>query len=144
MDVVMAFRIAVVAAYGYIIVLSLWARRVQRAAARAPHHPYEHPAMSHVVERSVHGYFAGMLIVSLAVRLAQLNLDITPWILVPLTILVALPTVRVATAVWWMAIEDMQNWYIGLLNKLKTVVLLLCAAGLVADQVWRVVTLFWF
>jgi hypothetical protein len=139
----MVFRIAVVAVYGYIIVLSLWAMRVQRTAATAPHHRYDHPAMSHVVERSAHGYIASVLIASLAVRLAELTLDITPWLLVPLTILAALLTVPVLTGVWRMAIEDLHNWYIGLLNKLKTTVLLVCAAGLLIDQVWRVVTLFW-
>ena len=138
------FRIAVVAVYGYVIVLSLWAMRVQRAAARVRHHPHDHPAWSHVVERSAHGSIAAVLIVSLGVRLVQLTLDVTPWLLVPLTILVALPTLRVGTAVWRMAVEDLHNWFIGALDKFKTAVLLGCAVGLLADQVWRVVTLFWF
>jgi len=140
----MTIRSAVVAIYGYVVVLSLWAMRVQRAAARAPHHPYEHPAMSHAVERIEHGYIGGVLIVSLAVRLAQLTFDITPWLLVPLTILTALLTARVLTAVWRMTIDDLHNWYLGLLDTSKTAVLLLCTAALVVDQVWRVVTLFWF
>jgi hypothetical protein len=86
---------------------------------------------------------AGVLIVSLVVRLAQLTFDITPWLLVPLTILVALPTVSVTRDVWRMAMDDMFNWYISWTNKLKTLVLVVCSAGILADQVWRVVTLFW-
>jgi hypothetical protein len=39
-------QIAVVAAYGYVILLSLWAMRVQLTAVHAPHHPHDHPAMS--------------------------------------------------------------------------------------------------
>jgi hypothetical protein len=138
------FQIAVVAVYGYIILLSLWAMRVQLAAARAEHHPHDHPAMSHVVERSMHGAIVRVLIVSLAVRLTQLNTDLTPWLLVPLTILVALWTARWLTGVWRMAAEDLYLWHIGWLNRLKTIVLLLCTAALLIDQVWRVVTLFWF
>lgn len=148
MDVDVALRIAMVAAYGYLILLSLWAMRVQRAAAAIHHHHYdphyEHPAMKHEVERIAHGYIAGVLIASLAVRLGQLILDITPWLMVPLTILLALMTTGVLRGMWRMGMDDMYNWYISGLNKLKTVVLLLCAAGLFADQVWRVVTLFWF
>ena len=138
----MVFPLAVVAVYGYIIVLSLWAMRVQRTAAMARHHPYGHSAMSHVVERVAHGYIASVLIVSLTVRMAQLTLDITSWLLVPLTILVALLTAWVLIAVWRMAIEDLHNWYVGVLNKLKTTILLLCIAGVLIDQVWRMVTLF--
>ncbi len=140
----MMFQIAVVAVYGYLILLSLWAMRVQLTAARAPHHPHDHPATSHAVERMMHGYIAGVLIVSLAVRLTQLNTDLTPWLLVPLTILVALWTARRLTWVWRMAFDDLYLWHIGSLNRLKTIVLLLCTAALLIDQVWRVVTLFWF
>jgi hypothetical protein len=140
----MVLRIAVVAVYGYVIVLSLWAMRVQLKAARVPHHPYEHRASSHIVERFAHGYIAGVLIFSLSVRLGQLNLDITPWLLVPLTILVALLTARLLSVVWSMAYEDLFNWYIGFFNKVKTFLLLTCTAALFVDQVWRVVTLFWF
>jgi hypothetical protein len=138
------FWIAVVAVYGYVIVLSWWAMRVQRNAAMAPHHPHDHPATQHVVERSLHGGIARVLIVSLLVRLTQLTLDITLWLLVPVTILAALLTARVLTWVWRMASEDLYNWNIVSLNRLKTTVLLLCAAALLLDQVWRVVTLFWF
>lgn len=140
----MVFLAVVVAAYGYIIVLSLWARRVQRAAAGFPHHPRDHSAITHAVERSVHGFIAGWLIVSLAVRVLQLTLDITSWLIVPLTLFVALPTARVLGVVRRMAVEDLHNWNIRLLNKLKTTVLLACSTGLLVDQVWRVVTLFWF
>ena len=136
--------IAVVAVYGYLIVLSLWAVRVQRVAAHLSHHPFEHPAMSHIVERSAHRYIASMLTVSLAVRLVQLIREVTPWLLVPMTILAALLTAQVLIAVWRMAVADIHNWYIDRLNKLKTVVLPTCTAGALADQVWRVVTLFWF
>jgi hypothetical protein len=100
--------------------------------------------MSHAVERSMHGHIARVLIVSLAIRLTQLNTDLTPWLLVPLTILVALWTARWLTGVWRMAAEDLYLWHIGWLNRLKTIVLLLCTAALLIDQVWRVVTLFWF
>ena len=136
-------QIAVVAAYGYLIVLSLWAMRVQRAAAGTPHHPHDHPAMSHAVERNVHGYIATVLIVSLAIRLTQLNTDLTPWILAPLTVLAALRTAGCLIGVGRMAIEDLDLWYIGSLNRVKTLVLLLCTAALLLDQGWRVVTLFW-
>ncbi|MEU3620495.1 hypothetical protein ABZ725_50830 [Streptomyces sp. NPDC006872] len=136
------FWIATAAVYGYVIVLSLWAMRVQRQAARVPHHPHDHPAMQHAVERSVHGHIATVLVVSLVVRLTQLTTGLTPWVLVPLTVLVALPTTGVLTAVWRMASEDLHNWHIMSLNRLKTTVLLVCTAGLIIDQVWRVVTLF--
>jgi hypothetical protein len=132
------------AVYGYVIVLSLWAMRVQRNAARTPHHPHDHPAMRHVAERSLHGAIASVLIGSLAVRLSQLDGGLWPWLLVPLTILMALFTVRVLTWVWRMASEDLHNWNIVSLNRLKTTVLLACTAVLQLDQVWRVVTLFWF
>lgn len=138
------FWIAVSAVYGYVIVLSLWAMRVQWQAARVPHHPRGHPAMQHVVERSVHGQIATVLVVSLVVRLTQLTTDLTPWVLVPLTVLVALPTTGVLTSVWRMASDDLHNWHIMSLNRLKTTALLVCTAGLLIDQVWRVVTLFWF
>ena len=141
---VMMFQIAVVAVYGYVILLSLWAMRVQLAAARAPHYPHDHPAASHAVERGIHGYVARVLILSLAVRLTQLNTDLTPWLLVPLTIVAALWTTGLLTGVWRMAAEDLYLWHIGWLNRLKTFVLLLCTAALLVDQVWRVVTLFWF
>jgi hypothetical protein len=140
----MVLYIAVVGSYGYDIALSLWAIRVQKTAAGVRHDPYDHPAIRHVVERFAHMYIASVLIVSLAVRLVQLTFDITACLLVPLTILAALPTARVLTVVWGMGIEDLHNWYIGLLNRSKTTVLLVCAAGLFIDQVWRVVTLFWF
>nr|MDT0659121.1 hypothetical protein [Micromonospora sp. DSM 115978] len=136
--------IAVVAVYGYVIVLSWWAMRVQRNAAMAFHHPHDHPAMQHVVERSLHGDIARVLVVSLFVRLTQLTLDITLWLLVPVTILAALLTTRVLTWVWRMASEDLHNWNIVSINRLKTTVLLLCTAALLLDQVWRIVTLFWF
>ena len=99
--------------------------------------------MRHVVERSVHGQIATTLVVSLIVRLTQLTTDLTPWVLVPLTVLVVLPTTGVSTLVWRMAGEDLHNWNVMSLNRLKTTVLLVCSAGLVIDQVWRVVTLFW-
>ena len=137
------FQAVVVAVYGYIIVISLWAMRVQRKAARVPHHPHDHPATRHLVERSFHDYAANALMVSLGVRLAQLNTDGLGWLIIPLTILAALLTVPVLTAVRRMAIEDLRNWNISLLNKVKTAVLLVCASGLLVDQVWRVVTLFW-
>ena len=140
----MVFQIAVVAVYGYVILLSLWAMRVQLAAARSPHHPHDHLAMSHAVEGTTHVRIAFVLIVSLAVRLTQLNTDLTPWLLVPLTILTALWTARLLARVWQMALEDLDLWYIGWLNRVKTIVLLLCTAALRIDQVWRVVTLFWF
>jgi uncharacterized protein YacL len=143
-DVDAVLPIAVIVAYGYLIVLSLWAMRVQRAAAVVQHHPHDHSAVTHVVERTAHGIIAGVLIASLVVRLVQLTFDITLWLLVPLTILVALPTVSVTRDVWRMGMEDMHNWYISWPNKLKTLVLLGCSAAIVADQVWRVVTLFWF
>ncbi|HEV2345537.1 MAG TPA: hypothetical protein VGS97_15670 [Actinocrinis sp.] len=140
----MVLLVTVVAVYGYVIVLSLWAMRVQRAAAMVAHHPHDHPAVSHLVERNLHGDLARVLIVSFAVRLAQLSRDFTPWLVVPLTILVALLTMLALTIVRRMAIEDLYNWHIGLLNKVKTVALLMCTAGLFIDQVWRIVTLFWF
>ena len=92
----------------------------------------------------MHGHIARVLIVSLAIRLTQLNTDLTPWLLVPLTILAAWWTARLLTGVWGMAFEDLYLWHIGWLNRLKTIVLLLCTAALLIDQVWRVVTLFWF
>ena len=42
-----------------------------------------------------------------------------------------------------MAGEDLHNWNIVSLNRLKTFVLMLCAAAILLDQVWRVVSLFW-
>lgn len=100
--------------------------------------------MQHVVERSVHGQIATVLVVSLVVRLTQLTTDLTPWVLVPLTVLVALPTTGALASVWRMASEDLHNRYIMSLNGLKTTALLVCTAGLLIDQVWRVATLFWF
>jgi hypothetical protein len=138
------FQLAVVAVYGYPILLSLWAMRVQLAASRAPHHPHDHSAMRHVAEHSMHGYIASVLMISLVVRMTQLNTDLTPWVLVPLTIVVALWTARWLLVVAGMAIEDLDLWYIGWLNRLKTIVLLLCAVALLIDQAWRVLTLFWF
>jgi hypothetical protein len=140
----MTFLIATVAVYGYVILLSLWAMRVQRQAAGAPHHPHDHPATRHVTERSVHGDVARLLAMSLAVRLTQLTTDLTPWVLVPLTVVTALVTVPVLTMVWRMASEDFFNWFIVSLSRLKTALLLACVAALVLDQAWRVVTLFWF
>jgi hypothetical protein len=85
-----------------------------------------------------------VLIGSLSIRMAQLTLDISGWLLVPLTVLVAPLTTWVLALVWLMAREDLRNWFIAPLSKLKTIVLLVCTAGLLVDQVWRVVTLFWF
>jgi hypothetical protein len=138
------FQLAVVAVYGYPILLSLWAMRVQLAASRAFHHPHDHSPTRHIVERATHGYIATVLMVSLAVRMAQLNTDLTPWLLVPLTIVVALWTARWLISVQEMANEDLDLSYIGRLNRLKTNVLFLCTIVLLIDQVWRVLTLFWF
>jgi hypothetical protein len=138
------FLIAVIAVYGYIITLSLWAMRVQLAAARTRHHPRDHPAMFHIFERVTHKGIAVVLIGSLAVRVDQLTIHLTPWLLVPLTVLAATLTTRVLAKVWRMAAEDMNSWYVGGLNRLKTVVLLMCVAGVFLDQIWRIVTLFWF
>lgn len=139
----MVFPIAVVAVYGYVIVLSWWAMRVQRRAAQAWHHPHDHPAAHHAEERNVHGTVATVLTLSLSARLTQLTTDLTPWLLVPLTVLVALLTISAARLVWRMASEDLHNWNVVSLNRLKTAVLMLCAAAILVDQVWRVVSLFW-
>jgi hypothetical protein len=138
----MAFEIAVVAVYGYIIVLSLWAMRVQRRATTIPHR-HNPAAMSHSDERFAHGMIASLLIVSLVIRLVQLTLNLTPWVLVPLTIVMALVTARLLVNVGVMATQDLGNRYVKPLNKVKTAVLLVCATAVIADQVWRVVTLFW-
>ncbi|MDG4832921.1 hypothetical protein O7627_26965 [Solwaraspora sp. WMMD1047] len=100
--------------------------------------------MQHAVERNVHRDIVRVLVTSLLTRIIQLSGEVTPWLVVPLTIVVALLTVRVLTWVWRMASEDLHNWNIVSLNRLKTTVLLVCAAALLLDQVWRVVTLFWF
>ncbi|WP_033337513.1 hypothetical protein [Catenuloplanes japonicus] len=138
------FLIAVIAVYGYIIVLSLWAMRVQLAAARTRHHPHDHPAASHLFERNSHAAVAAWLTGSLAVRLLQLLVPVPLWLLVPLTILAALLTLPIAHFVWRMAREDLHNWYIGGLNRFKTAILATCAAIVFLDQPWRVITLFWF
>lgn len=62
--------------------------------------------MSHAVERTMHGHIARVLIVSLAVRLIQLNTGLTPWLLVPLTVLAALWTAGLLTGEWRMAIDE--------------------------------------
>ena len=89
-------------------------------------------------------YVAIVLAASLAIRLRQLISDAPAWLFVPMTIIVTLMTMQVLISVGRIAVAERDHWYGGPLATVRGTVLLGCVVGLVADQVWRVATLFWF
>ncbi|MFG3340061.1 hypothetical protein [Glycomyces sp. NPDC048151] len=140
----LALNLAVAFVYGYTIILSLIA--IRRQQAKIDYHPHQvhpdHGMSEHIGELMLHRTVALFLIASLGVRLFLMNADPALWLAITLTVVTVLPTVFILFPVWRMAWEDLTAWAVPAYGKVIAAVLLLCALGLWADQVWRVVSLF--
>jgi hypothetical protein len=136
-------EIAVVFAYGYVIVLSLLAMRQHERAARLPHHPFHdtHGPVRHVIELNTHQWVATALVASLGVRLAQLGDTGPTWLIATFTVVAVLVTVVPAFTVLGMGLEDLRGW-LRLRDRWKTRVLVASAITILVDQVDRIVQLF--
>ena len=130
--------IAVTAVYGYCIVLSLWGAHLM--SRRLRDEPFSHRREARIVERREHLAFAAILVVSLAIRLLQIALHLTHWLIDPLTVLAAIGTFAVLMEMVEMAGEDLDRG-LALLDWAKTRLFMLCIFALFIDQIWRFVAL---
>lgn len=139
-----ALNIAVFFAYVFTILLSLVA--ISRQKAKIAYHPQQVHADRHIGahegELMLHRSVVNVLVGSFVVRLYLMSFDPALWFAIALTVLAVLPTVIVLFPVWRMAWEDLTARDVPGYGKVVAAVMLLCALGLWADQVWRVVMLF--
>jgi hypothetical protein len=130
--------IVVTAVYGYSVVLSLWGAHLM--SRRLRDEPFSDRREARIVERREHFAVAAILVVSLAIRLLQITLHLSHWLIDPLTVLAAIGTGAVLFEMVEMAGADLDRG-LGLLDWVKTRLLMLCIFGLFIDQVWRFVAI---
>ena len=82
-----------------------------------------------------------IVVVSLTIRLLRITLHLARWLIDTLTVLAVFGTGAVIFAMVEMAGEDLDRG-LGLLDWVKTRLLMLCIFGLFVDQFWRCVVLF--
>jgi hypothetical protein len=130
--------IVVTAVYGYCIVLSLWGARLM--SRRLRDEPFSHRREARIAERREHFVFAAVLAASLGIRLLQITLHLSHWLIYPLTVVAAIGTGAVLIEMGEMAGQDVDRG-LALRDWLKTKLLMLCIFGLVIDQIWRFVAI---
>jgi hypothetical protein len=130
--------IVVTAVYGYCIVLSLWGAHLM--SRRLRDEPFSDRREARIVERREHFAFAAVLAVSLGIRLLQITLHLSHWLIYPLTVVAAIGTGAVMFEMGEMAGQDLDRG-LGLLDWVKTRLLMLCIFGMVIDQFWRFVAI---